>query len=118
MKGSITNKFKKRNNQINSLHNNSSENPIELYHNTNDSQSGKQFFNTPREEETEYNTTFQLKEENFKNKNVLIDDKPTFNINTLQSIRIVHSNENTKNSQTLIFYLLIKYYIILYIILS
>ena len=37
MKGSITNKFKKRNNQINSLQNNSSENTIELYHNTNGS---------------------------------------------------------------------------------
>lgn len=48
---------------------------------------GKQFFNTPREEETENNTTFQ-KEENFENENILIDDKPTSNINKLQSIRI------------------------------
>ena len=62
---------------------NSSENTVELYHNSGDSD-------------------FEYDFNNEEEQNILQDDKPMLNINTLQSIRISHSIENSKNSQSLI----------------
>ena len=54
-----------------------------------------------------HNSNYDKKEKNlgeYENENVLLNDKPILdiNINTLQSIRISHSIENSKNSQSLI----------------
>ena len=53
------------------------------------------------------NSNYDKKEKNlgeYENENVLLNDKPILdiNINTLQNIRISHSIENSKNSQSLI----------------
>ena len=63
---------------------NSSEKSIELYHNSDSNDNENIIFNE------------------YLNENVLLKDKPILNLNTLQSIRISHSIENSKNSQSLI----------------
>ena len=68
---------------ISDLKENSSEDTVELYHNSSCSGCGFEFYKNEEE-------------------NILQDDKPILNINTLQSIRISHSIDNSKNSQSLI----------------
>ena len=84
MIGSIVSNLEKESkSKDQNIKDNSSENTVELYHNSDDSDYGYVFNNE--------------KEENNSK-----DDKPMLNINTLQSIRISHSIENSKNSQSLI----------------
>ena len=70
---------KKEQMQISSV-DNSSENTIEFKHDS----------------ENDYGDNLN----NYQNKNALMDEKPLFNINTLQSLRISHSIENSKNSES------------------
>ena len=63
-----------------SLLDNSSENTIELKHDS----------------DNDYGDNLN----NNQDKNGLLDEKPLFNINTLQSIRISHSIESSKNSES------------------
>ena len=63
----------------------------------NSSQNTVEFNPNPNYNKNENNVSSE-----YENENVLLNDKPILNINTLQSIRISHSIENSKNSQSLI----------------
>ena len=78
MNSSNFQKFKKSLNQI------SSQNSIEIIQNPSDSKS------------IEYDLN------DYEDENVLLNDKPMININTLQSIRISHSTQSSNNSQSFI----------------